>query len=201
MPTTLRSRQKQVARELILQAAADEIVERGLEDLSLQAVADRAGVSKRTLYNYFDDRETLLAAIGTWSAELTAELGGSNVPGSLDALPETMRSTWRAWHEQGTVFEAVLRIDAAATVSEGRRVRRVALAAAVAQVRPDLTEEQSASLALILHVLPSSPTYKRLTVEDGLDLERATVLVTWALRTLTEAITQGKDPFSGEETE
>ena len=55
--------------------------------MSLHAVAERAGVSKRTLYNYFDSREALLAAISAWSDQLTLELGGYLVPEGLDSSP------------------------------------------------------------------------------------------------------------------
>jgi AcrR family transcriptional regulator len=206
MPTmtdTLRDRQKQVARELILQAAADEIVEGGLEQLSLQAVAERAGVSKRTLYNYFDSRETLLAAIGEWSDELTLEMGGYLVPTGLDELPMMVRAVWRTWSAQGAIYEAMLVIEAAANatgISEGRRARRAALAAAVGTIRPDLSAAACSDVAAVLHAVTSAPVYRRLTTEDGIDIDTATSVIAWALTALRDSLLRGDDPFPKEDT-
>lgn len=198
MAGSLRDRQKQVARELILQAAADEIVERGLEELSLQEVADRAGVSKRTLYNYFDTRETLLVELGRWSDELTLEMGGFLDPEGLDTLPDMIPAVWRTWAAQGTVHEAVLKIMAASSgsgMSVGRQKRRQAIARAVGQIRPELDPEQREELAALFHALVSAPVYQRLTTEDGLEVETASGLVAWAVSVLRDAITDDKTPY------
>ncbi len=203
MAETLRDRQKQVAREMILQAASDEIVEKGLEEVSLQAVADRAGVSKRTLYNYYDSREALLAGIGERSDQLTLEMGGYLVPGGLDVLPEMIRAVWRTWHAQGTVYEAADRIDAS-TVEQGRSARRLARHAALArgieEIRPDLTEQQREAMASLVHAMASAAVYRRLINEDGLDLEPAADLMAWTLTIIREALLQGNDPFQKEES-
>ena len=143
MVDSLRDKQKQVARELILQAAADLIVEVGLESLSIADVAVRAGVSKRTLYNYFDTRETLLQEIGRWSDERTLAMGGVLAPDGLDTLPEVIQAVWRTWAEQGTLYQAVGKIAAASNrtaVSGDRQKRRAALASAIEEVRPDLEQ-------------------------------------------------------------
>jgi AcrR family transcriptional regulator len=202
MTDTLRDRQKQFARETILQAAADEIVERGPEAVSLQAVADRAGVSKRTLYNYFDSREALLVAIGDWSDELTLEMGGYLTPAGLDALPDMVPVVWRTWAAQGSIYEASLRIDARANesgITEGRRRRRAALAKAVEDVRADLTPTQCDLLASLLHAMASPAVYRRLHIEDELDLDDAASLIAWAMRSLRNSLEQGSDPFTKED--
>ena len=50
----LRERQKAMARESITEAAAALVTERHQLDFSMQEVADRAGVSLRTVYNKVD---------------------------------------------------------------------------------------------------------------------------------------------------
>lgn len=198
MAHSLRDRQKQVAREAILTAAADLIVANGLEQLSLQDVADAAGVSKRTLYNYYDNREALLTAIGEWSDELTLEGGGFLVPDGLEALPAQIPEVWRTWKEQGNVYQAVMIIDGASSdagPSKGRRIRRQAIARAVAQIRPELDGERSLQLASVVHALSSAPVYRRLTTEDGLSVETAAGLAGWTISLITEALASGQDPF------
>lgn len=199
MSETLRDRQKQVGRDLILQAAADEVVEGGLEDLSLQGVADRAGVAKRTLYNYFDSREILLAALRRRSDELTLEMGGTLAPGTLDAMPAMILSLWRIWHAQGTIHQAAMKIEAASSEvgdSAARKSRRVSLAQAVANVRPDLDSRQREELAALVHSLAGAAVYTRLTEEDGLSVDAAANLVAWILTLLHNALANGDDPYT-----
>jgi AcrR family transcriptional regulator len=58
------------ARQAILAAAAGLLLERGLAEVSMDAVADRAGVSKATIYRWWPAKETLaLDALYTqWAA-------------------------------------------------------------------------------------------------------------------------------------
>jgi AcrR family transcriptional regulator len=200
MAESLRDRQKQVARELILRAAADLIVESGLEALSLAAVAEQAGVSKRTLYNYFDSRETLLAELGRWSDELTLEQGGYLVPEGLDTLPDYIQAVWRTWAEQGTIYQAVMKVAASnpGGVSDARRRRRAAMASAIEDLRPDLGPENAHELAAVFHAIASGPVFERLTAQDELSVERAASLVAWVIRTLRDALASNHDPYRNE---
>jgi AcrR family transcriptional regulator len=47
----------------ILEATEDVIATRGLEGASIAAIAERAGVAVGTLYNYFPDRDELIASL------------------------------------------------------------------------------------------------------------------------------------------
>ncbi|MCJ0764124.1 TetR/AcrR family transcriptional regulator [Variovorax terrae] len=50
-------------RQAILEAAIDEFTEHGYDHASVDAIAARAEVSKRTLYNHFGSKEGLFAAL------------------------------------------------------------------------------------------------------------------------------------------
>jgi len=50
-------------REAILDAASALFLERGIDATTMEAVADRASVSKMTLYSHFPDKPVLLAAV------------------------------------------------------------------------------------------------------------------------------------------
>ena len=56
----MKVRQREAAAEAIIDAAEEVAAERGLENTSIAAIAERAGVAVGTLYNYFPDREALL---------------------------------------------------------------------------------------------------------------------------------------------
>jgi len=50
-------------REAVLDAAGALFLERGINATTMEAVADRASVSKMTLYSHFPDKPALLAAV------------------------------------------------------------------------------------------------------------------------------------------
>ncbi|MFE7114572.1 TetR/AcrR family transcriptional regulator [Streptomyces sp. NPDC057654] len=52
-------------RTAILRAARDLFVSQGVDRASMDAIAARAGVSKRTVYDYFGDKRSLFVAILT----------------------------------------------------------------------------------------------------------------------------------------
>ena len=60
---TLRQRQTDLTRQAIVQAAADLFLEEE-GDISMQNVADRAGVSHRTLYRHVPSRKDLFNEVG-----------------------------------------------------------------------------------------------------------------------------------------
>lgn len=55
--------QSEKTRRAILDALAEVIVEKGGFGFSVQQVADRAGVTHRTVYNHFPSREALNDAL------------------------------------------------------------------------------------------------------------------------------------------
>jgi len=59
----MKARAREAASTVILEAAEEVAATRGLEATSTAAIAERAGVAVGTLYNYFVDRDALLAAL------------------------------------------------------------------------------------------------------------------------------------------
>jgi AcrR family transcriptional regulator len=76
------------ARKAILAAAAELLLARGLSAVSMDAVAERAGVSKATIYRWWPTKETLaLDALYTeWAAGHPAPRDTSSLRGDLLAL-------------------------------------------------------------------------------------------------------------------
>lgn len=77
-------------RRAILAAARDLFVHQGVDRVSMDAIAARAGVSKRTVYDYFGDKRSLfLAILSDVSQSLLVTVGRA-----LDEhLPEDARIT------------------------------------------------------------------------------------------------------------
>jgi AcrR family transcriptional regulator len=84
----LREQQLALTRTTILDALAAEIAENGLVDLSIQAVADRAGVTHRTVYNHFPTREALNDAFAEHVEMLLAKQAIEPANLSIDNWPQ-----------------------------------------------------------------------------------------------------------------
>ncbi|CUH83065.1 TetR/AcrR family transcriptional regulator [Thalassovita mediterranea] len=82
-------------RKDIIDAAIEEFREQGFLGAKTTAIAKRANVSSRTLYNHFDSKDALFAAI----SEIMIERNGRMEPVSYDptrAFPEQLKDAlWR----------------------------------------------------------------------------------------------------------
>jgi AcrR family transcriptional regulator len=76
------------ARLAILEAAAELLLERGLPAVSMDAVAERAGVSKATIYRWWRTKETLAldALYNEWAAAPPPASSTASLRGDLMAL-------------------------------------------------------------------------------------------------------------------
>jgi AcrR family transcriptional regulator len=60
---TLRDRQAEIAKELILSAALEAFLEDGYVGTTMDGIAEKAGVARRTVYNQFGSKASLLIAV------------------------------------------------------------------------------------------------------------------------------------------
>ncbi|MEU2561525.1 TetR/AcrR family transcriptional regulator [Streptomyces longispororuber] len=81
---SLRQRRRAVARQEILGAAEQQIVEQGPHALSLRAVARALGMTVQALYHYFPSRDDLVTALITKAYDDLADA----VQAAVDAVPE-----------------------------------------------------------------------------------------------------------------
>jgi AcrR family transcriptional regulator len=102
----LRERKKSATRQALHEAALRLAVERGLENVTTEAIADAANVSRRTFSNYFEGKEdaVLYGDIGRLHlllallrARPAGEPGWSALRGSLHDLDATMSAPDRHW--------------------------------------------------------------------------------------------------------
>ncbi|HKJ91527.1 MAG TPA: helix-turn-helix domain-containing protein [Longimicrobiales bacterium] len=144
-------------QEAILAAAAEEFAERGYESASLNRIIDDAGISKGSLYYYFEDKEDLFATTWRRAVERLLADAGPFEPEKLesdtywDEFREWVRRSMEALHanewyvKMGQAF-ARIRMDATASealkdvVDWGRNLTRSILARgqALGVVRTDL---------------------------------------------------------------
>ena len=65
---------KRETRRAIRDAALDLALENGLENLTVEAIAQAAGVSPRTVFNYFDSKEDALVTQAAEGADEVCKL-------------------------------------------------------------------------------------------------------------------------------
>ena len=108
-------------RQRILDAALAEFAKNGFSGASMQVISERAGVSKPTLYQYFGNKQALLAAVlDVGKSELLAPLQNTGDRPLVEVL----------WQFSWTYAEFVLRPDmlslARLIIGEAERLPQVA---------------------------------------------------------------------------
>jgi AcrR family transcriptional regulator len=69
----LRERKRRLTRQLISDAATAMFATRGFDEVKVSEVADRVGVSEKTVYNYFPTKESLVLDYADESVERMAQ--------------------------------------------------------------------------------------------------------------------------------
>lgn len=77
MPLPRFARLAATEQRRLLAVATRHIAERGVGEISLNSLADEAGISRSALYNYFDGREDLIAATTEAALDAVAEALGA----------------------------------------------------------------------------------------------------------------------------
>jgi AcrR family transcriptional regulator len=94
-PSGLRERKKEATRQALHEAAVRLAVEHGPEQVTVEAIADAAGVSRRTFSNYFEGKEQALLYSDRRRLRRLAELMDARPPGE---------SAWTALAAAGQVL-------------------------------------------------------------------------------------------------
>lgn len=97
-----RDQLDEVRRKRLMKAAIEEFAERGFEGASYNKIIERSGLSKGTVYYYFDNKETLLSTVFEDICDRFLEMIGEE-----DPPPETVEAYWnvaRKYHERTIRF-------------------------------------------------------------------------------------------------
>jgi AcrR family transcriptional regulator len=184
-----RSQATASVRDRILDATLDELAAAGGEAITMQAVAERADVALRTLYNHFPGRDQLLAtAFARHAAQTRADIEALTVP---DAEPwRQLRHVVAAYHARyarmGTRLGALLALRGFPELDEHIRAvrawRHALLADIVERGRRDgtLTLPDQTAVALAF-TLTSYAGWQTLLETVGDDPEQATRIANQAL--------------------
>jgi AcrR family transcriptional regulator len=190
MKTQTADGTRQRTRRAILEAMVDVIMETEGIGFSVQAVADRAGVTHRTIYNHFPTREALCDAFSNYVDELLgASTGLTEEPTwSLAALPAIAEGLYRALGSRDRHARAyvMLMIGNRRPMSAWRKRSLMAeqLIAREQSKRIPLTPRQ---VTAVIRMFVSTMGWHLLTEHCGLSTDEAAAASAWATRTLLDA--------------
>ena len=139
------------AAERILRGAAECLIAKGAADLSMQDVADAAGVSKALIHYHYHDKESLLEQVAEWAtSQLVARertaLEGATASSAVDAM-------WRQLEED--LNRGQLRLLLELGQYRGPRVREAVRRSVDA--RRDAVTESIRRLFALLELRPRVP--------------------------------------------
>ena len=180
----LRDRQREATREQIIQAVHDVLTEEHPATISMPQVADRAGISLRTLYRYFPTKEALLDA-ASQTFEVSPSALGADV--SLDNLVRYLELQWHGFGES----VGAIRAQHVTPVGRALRARRLprsraAVTKALARAGVDLSARDLEALRDIVTLLTSSSAYLELVDHLGRSEKDAAKLAAWAVESIIE---------------
>lgn len=120
MYTSEKHKEQKKAR--IIKAAAQVFADRGFSGTVMADIADRAGIGKGTLYEYFDSKEDLFFAVFEWftqETEAAAKVSISALGGSVsERLAVLSESVMQSWLEMKDLFTLVMEFWAASASSQ-----------------------------------------------------------------------------------
>jgi len=123
----------------ILGHAVDVLTEHGFDRFSVQDVLDRADVSRATLYNHFDDVDTLLEAALVAGFAREVEFYGTRLALLVEEASDRLafRAALRTLLEEFSRLPSIVRYRRAHTITIG--ATRPVFAASIAAIQDDLT--------------------------------------------------------------
>jgi AcrR family transcriptional regulator len=191
MNTAIARGTRHRTRHAILEAMVDVIMETadGI-GFSVQAVADRAGVTHRTIYNHFPTREALCDAFSDHVDELLGVSAGlSEAPTwSLASLPQLVEELYRtlSLRDRHARAYVMLMIGNRRPMSAWRK-RSLMAEKLIARELSGQTPLTPRQVTAIIRMLVSTMGWHLLTEQCGLSTDEAATASAWATRTLLDA--------------
>jgi AcrR family transcriptional regulator len=191
--STLRERQVAQTRELILDAVTTLLADRRADEVATRDIAAAAGVSERTVYRHFPDRDSLLDGLSRRLPPL-ADMPSFEA-GGLDELAPTSRRLMELLDEHyvtaraEAVFNADPRRFAADTQDNTREMR-----ALIARELPDLGEREQLRIAAVIRCLVSTQAWLRMREEFGVPGTESGPVVAWVIDTIIKELRAGSAP-------
>lgn len=168
-----------------MEALVDVLSTDGISEFSVQAVADRAKVSHRTVYRHYPSREALLEGLTEHLEDPMRASGLPGIPASLDQAVDSIVPLFEFFEKHAPTLEAMVVVRLALGVEPARSQERTkAFQDLVEEDAPNLDPEETRSYAMGLRAIASSQHWYVLTRRLGISTPRAADVTAESLRAL-----------------
>jgi AcrR family transcriptional regulator len=192
----VRDEAKEATRSRILDALVRVVLDEGVHAFSVATVAERAGISHRTVYRHFASREELLEA-------LSDEIDSTGPPAAAEARrrkPLVEHARDRAGELIGALESMRDRATAEFIISvalrhntRGKQQRWAQVQAEMREHFPALSPGEQLASAAVLRALLSSNIWFHLCVQLGVPADAAAQGVSRAVELVLEDLAQRND--------
>lgn len=178
----LRSEQRAQTRDRIVDAATELLADEAVDELTIPLVADRAGVSVRTVYFHFPTKDDLSETV---AERLDTVIGAISYPDSSAELPAFAEQMFREFERNQKVVRAVLKTKAGREVRARGRTRRLrdlerVLGPELAGLSPLQRRQRLAAIYIFL----SGPAWQAMSDYFGLDADETARAAAWGMGAL-----------------
>lgn len=194
----LREAQAEQTRVHIVATMIDHLAETGGVDFSIRRLADAAGVSERTVYRYFPDREALLDAVSDHFGEIMATGRREEDLADLDELADFIPEVFRAFDEHAAATKASVLVNPDPSRLLPTQRRRTDLMIDICRrTFPDLPDDDQVRLGRLVRTITSTFNWLRMRDEFGMTGGESGELIGWAVRCITDDVRRTGSVASG----
>ena len=185
----VREAQALETRERILGAVAAWLRDDAHGEFTFDAIAELAGIERRTVFRHFETRDALLEAFWTW---INVRVAPQTLPQTLDELVEGPRRTFPKFDEEDGVIRGSLHTREGRAMRMGAvEARRDAFRRALRDATRGAGVAERRRLEAVAHALYSAAAWESMRDYAGVDGKQAGDAASWALAILTHAVQQG----------
>lgn len=181
---TLRQRQKEMTRDMIMEALSSLILEGKIHTFNIQDVADRAGISYASVYKHFPSRSAMLKALYEWQNKRNIEVNLEPIQ-DLEEWPAYSAKLFRNFEENYELRVATIQTLFALNLRPASmEARNDETQDMIERWLPHLDSDMSKRAAGLLRLLSGSMFWMVFRSRYGFSEEETIETMKWALDVL-----------------
>ncbi len=184
----LRTRQKEMTGDIIMEAVCSLIADGKMLTFNIQEVADLAGVSYGTVYNHFPSRELMIESLYDWMAAKNLETSRSKPPQTLDDLMKFKRLYTLSNKKEMEILFAVNKALSVLDLMPDGMKKRDDNARRIIENSFDLDPEFLKKVSAFIVYINTFQSWTTLTTRFDLSEEETTFVMDWAIELMIKEL-------------